>query len=261
MKKKSRFAVMVMTLAACLMSQMTAFAASKELTAEYKDRKYTLNMEAGDLFDIKNLDYGRKYHKMMQFRNETKYDIKISMIDVINDLPEDTKVYDISNLDILINGEKIYSGDMNDARWKRTVSPGGELDIEYIYYTDDLPHVPDNSWMDREMKTTYVFVGEYDRHVEGGFSGETPGDENKESESDHSDDKESESSGESKDQDGESKSEESKDKDKDPDVIVHMPPTGDKSMAPVVLVMTVSGAGLAEIYLYDKKKNHKVDNK
>lgn len=245
-------------LAACLCMQMTAFAAPTYLTAEYKDHKYQLEMDAGLLFDIPMLEYGQEYKKTMRFENNTRYDIKVSMIDVINDQPEDARIYDISNLKVLIDGKEVFAGDMNDARWTKTVSPGDGLDIEYIYYTDELPHVPDNSWMNAKGKWAYVFVGEYERHVEGGFSGETlPSkeqgttggpDESKESnESNKSDESESDSGNETggSDEGG-----------KKPDVIVKLPDTGDQFPYGMLLaVMGLSGTGAAGLVISRRKRH------
>lgn len=151
-----------------------AAAKSNELVADYKNGKYMLNMAHDEFFNIPNLEFGEKYTRTMEVRNEGNSNLTVSMIDVKNNL-KDNRLYDNSNLDIVIDGKTVYAGAMNDARWSEVLGPGKSLDVEYTYYVTEPDHIPDNSWMYRDMDATYVFVGEWTNPSSGDENGHYSG--------------------------------------------------------------------------------------
>ena len=250
MKRTWNKALAVFMAAACMAAPFDTYAVDEVLTADYKNHRYTLDMEIGRLFDIPNIEFGKEYTKTLEFQNESPKTVRIQMINVINDI-EDSRLYNRSLLTVKINGQEVYDGDMHSARWERSVRPGGSLTVEYIYSIRETEHIPDNSWMGAEMKSTFVFVGEYEASTDGGWSGgsiihtpdrtpqeetrpqgDVPGDENK--------------------ADDTAPQEESS-----ADVVIKLPPTGDNSHPLLLLGICAASAGGIVITAKSNKKRRK----
>ena len=251
MKRKLNTLMSVLTAAALMASPV--YAADNVLEADFVRNHYTLDMSMDDFFRIDNLDFGKEYVKTMEIRNDSPKTVKMAMVDVENDL-EDTRLYDISDLKVEIDGKTVYEGSMHEARWTKTVAPGKSFIVTYTYSADPGgERHPDNKWMAAEMQSTWVFVGEIEKSVDGGYGGGgsyDPGHNDPDPKPDDDDGDKGEQGGDTVNpDDGSGGQDDGKPGDTDdPDVIVTLPPTGDTTNAGLLsFICAASGTGMIAV--------------
>lgn len=239
-----------------LMIPTLSYAKTTELTAQYDKAsgKYRIDIE-DTLFSIENLEGGKTYESSILFKNDTEKLLTISLEDV-NNLLSDSRLYDISKISFSDSQKNFYTGDMDNAKFRFTMSPNTERLLSVTYHIDEFPHLPDNSLMGAKMHSEFIFVGTFDRIGSGGSqviaSGYTP---------------ETSESGIITTPNGNNPPSPTRTPDGDgtqngtgnsktPTVTVKIPKTGDEfPILPLLFLLGISGAGLI-LSLRKKKVSH-----
>lgn len=138
-----------------------------QATFDFSESKpFRLDVDGEELFAIEDLEYDTPYDSTLSFKNTTGYPLTLTLDDV-EDLLDDSRLYDSSELTITEDGKELYSGPMDEARFAKAFQKDDSADFTFTYRVSD-EHVPDNSMMGAEMHARFHFQAGLDVPDENG---------------------------------------------------------------------------------------------
>lgn len=126
-----------------------------EITGTYSD-KFILNVANEKLFDIAIMNPGDVWENDIEIKNDTGYDMEVRLEEVVNKI-EDTMLFDVLNVTIIMNGEVIYEGPYNSipaSEWV-TVKNGETLVFTVIL---EFPAECGNEYQNKNFDSNWKFA-------------------------------------------------------------------------------------------------------
>lgn len=137
------------------------YTGSIELTGEYTGT-FTLESSAMDLFNLENIVPGDSWQGKVEVKNTASRDMEICILSIVNDLENDSVLYDKLDLKIFREEEEIYSGSYGATKESiskfYTVRPNETIDFDI---TVTFPEDAGNEYQGKKMDSTWTFEARY----------------------------------------------------------------------------------------------------
>lgn len=134
-----------------------------EITGKVTDQKFKLTANDLNFFQINSATPGDTWKGAIHVQNKTGSGMEVSVFDIVNNLKDDSILFEALELDICVQDQICYSGDYNVSQTKPVtdyyyIEPGKSMTFDV---TVSLPAYLDNTLQNRDMDSNWILSARY----------------------------------------------------------------------------------------------------